>query len=257
MQDPVLRSSAVLKLIRVGAVVVPGPTDTTHKQDLSKVLLLMQSFCVGRRIDGFCAFPHKINQQNKTQDKHIHCNNMTIIKSSSPLSSLPTPATKQQSPGAGVSIETELSKTLNISWADARDLASYAGGKLDIIPGDSKTERRRRNSIIRCAIEADKQFPRKRIQKRRKVLSEEEKKIKKCWKPEHNNLIRRGYDMPRRYREYDMSRVYHSNSNALSGEEEKKIKKYWKPEHNILIKRGYDMPREDRPDRYRYNYSLW
>lgn len=139
------------------------------------------------------AFPHKINQQNKTNTSTAHCNNMTIIKSSS--SSSPTPATKQQSPG--VSIETELSKTLNISWADARDLASYAGGKLDIIPGDSKTERRRRNSIIRCAIEADKQFPRKRIQKRRKVLSEEEKKIKKYSKPEHNILIRRGYDMPR------------------------------------------------------------
>jgi len=194
------------------------------------------------------AFPHKINQQNKTNTSTAHCNNMTIIKSSS--SSPPTPATKQQSPG--VSIETELSKTLNISWADARDLASYAGGKLDIIPGDSKTERRRRNSIIRCAIEADKQFPRKRIQKRRKVLSEEEKKIKKYSKPEHNNLIRRGYDMPRRFREYDMSRCYHPNSKALSEEEEKKIKKYSKPEHNILIRRGYDMPREDR---YCYNYS--
>ena len=112
---------------------------------------------------------------------------MTIIKSTS---SSPTPATKYESPRS-VTIETELSKTLNISWADARDLASYARGKLVIFPGDSRTEQRRRNSIIRSAIEADKQFPRKRIQQRRKVLSGEEKKIRKYLKPEHNELIRR------------------------------------------------------------------
>ena len=61
-----------------------------------------------------------------------------------------------------VTIETELCKKLNISWADARDLASYARGKLDIIPGDTAAERSHRQAIIAAAIEADKQFPRKR-----------------------------------------------------------------------------------------------
>lgn len=123
---------------------------------------------------------------------------MTIIKPSSssphtPVAS-PAPKIKQQSTSS-MTIETELSKTLNISWADARDLASYARGKLDIIPGDKKTEQKRRNCIIRCAIEADKQVPRKRVPpKRRKKLSKEEQDIQKFKNPEHNSLIRWGLD---------------------------------------------------------------
>eukprot|EP00578_Thalassiosira_sp_NH16_P012891 CAMPEP_0181116216 /NCGR_PEP_ID=MMETSP1071-20121207/21833_1 /TAXON_ID=35127 /ORGANISM="Thalassiosira sp., Strain NH16" /LENGTH=96 /DNA_ID=CAMNT_0023200447 /DNA_START=91 /DNA_END=378 /DNA_ORIENTATION=+ len=92
-----------------------------------------------------------------------------------------------------MTIEVELIKTLNISWADARDLASYAQGKLDIIPGDKKTEQKRRSSIIACAIEADKQVPRKRVPpKRREKLSKEEQNIQKFKNPENNSLIRWG-----------------------------------------------------------------
>mmetsp|Transcript_24016 Transcript_24016/g.47704 ORF Transcript_24016/g.47704 Transcript_24016/m.47704 type:complete len:327 (+) Transcript_24016:395-1375(+) len=61
-----------------------------------------------------------------------------------------------------LTIEAELCKTLNISWADARDLSSYARGKLGIIPGDKVAEQTRRQSILTAAIEADKQFPKKR-----------------------------------------------------------------------------------------------
>ena len=61
-----------------------------------------------------------------------------------------------------LTIEAELCKTLNISWADARDLASYARGKLGIIPGDKVAEQTHRQSILTAAIESDKQFPKKR-----------------------------------------------------------------------------------------------
>ena len=62
------------------------------------------------------------------------------------------------------SIEAELCKKLNISWTDARDLTSYAQGKLDIIPGGdtTKIDQKCRECIITTAIEADKQFPKKR-----------------------------------------------------------------------------------------------
>ena len=60
------------------------------------------------------------------------------------------------------SIEAELCKKLKISWADARNLTSYARGKLDIIPGDTKIDQRCRECIITTAIEADKHFPKKR-----------------------------------------------------------------------------------------------
>eukprot|EP00985_Skeletonema_marinoi_P022265 scaffold14136_cov124-Skeletonema_marinoi.AAC.2 len=124
---------------------------------------------------------------------------MTIIKSSSsPTPAISTDCTIQQQP-TSMTIEAELSKTLNISWTDARDLASYARGKLDIIPGDTKAEQKRRNCIIRSAIEADKQVPRKRVQKRRKIPSKEEQNIQKFKNPEHNCLIRWGFDrLPRR-----------------------------------------------------------
>jgi hypothetical protein len=116
---------------------------------------------------------------------------MTIIKLSPPTSSKSASTVKQQSTST---IEAELSKTLGISWADARDLASYARGKLGVLPGDKKAEQRRRNSIIRCAIEADKQVPRKRVQRRKKVLSKEEQDIQKFSRPENNGLIRLGLD---------------------------------------------------------------
>eukprot|EP00577_Skeletonema_sp_RCC1716_P026369 CAMPEP_0113417832 /NCGR_PEP_ID=MMETSP0013_2-20120614/25868_1 /TAXON_ID=2843 ORGANISM="Skeletonema costatum, Strain 1716" /NCGR_SAMPLE_ID=MMETSP0013_2 /ASSEMBLY_ACC=CAM_ASM_000158 /LENGTH=158 /DNA_ID=CAMNT_0000304997 /DNA_START=331 /DNA_END=807 /DNA_ORIENTATION=- /assembly_acc=CAM_ASM_000158 len=61
-----------------------------------------------------------------------------------------------------LTIEAELCKTLNISWADARDLSSYARGKLGIIPGDKVAEQTHRQSILTAAIVADKQFPKKR-----------------------------------------------------------------------------------------------
>jgi hypothetical protein len=53
-----------------------------------------------------------------------------------------------------LTIEAELCKTLNISWADARDLASYARGKLGIIPGDKVAEQTHRQSILTAAIAA-------------------------------------------------------------------------------------------------------
>ena len=57
------------------------------------------------------------------------------------------------------SIEAELCKKLNISV----HLTSYARGKLDIIPGgDTNTDQKCRECIITTAIEADKQFPKKR-----------------------------------------------------------------------------------------------
>lgn len=56
------------------------------------------------------------------------------------------------------SIEAELCKKLNISV----HLTSYARGKLDIIPGDTKIDQKCRECIITTAIEADKQFPKKR-----------------------------------------------------------------------------------------------
>ena len=132
---------------------------------------------------------------------------MTIIKSSSSSSSKSATTAKQQSTIIVTTIEAELSKTLNISWADARDLASYARGKLDIIPGDKKTEHERRKSIIRCAIEADKQVPRKRVQKRRKILSKEERDVQKYKSPENNVLIRWGLD---RRPLYYYNPMYHS-----------------------------------------------
>ena len=63
--------------------------------------------------------------------------------------------TKTETP----TVEAELSKTLNIKWADARDLASYARGKLGIIPGDKVAEKERRQSILQAALEANAQCP--------------------------------------------------------------------------------------------------
>ena len=59
-------------------------------------------------------------------------------------------------------VEAELSKTLNIKWADARDLASYARGKLGIVPGDKVAEKERRQSILQAALEANAQCPKKK-----------------------------------------------------------------------------------------------
>ena len=90
------------------------------------------------------------------------------------------------------SIEAELCKTLQISWIDARDLASFARGKLNIIPGDKSQEKTRRQSILRVAIEADKAAPRKRVKpKKKKKLTKEEETIQRLKKAENNALIRR------------------------------------------------------------------
>jgi hypothetical protein len=61
-----------------------------------------------------------------------------------------------------MTVEADLCTELNISLADARELASYARGKLNIIPGDTMAEQIHRQSIFTTAMEADKQFPRKR-----------------------------------------------------------------------------------------------
>ena len=65
-------------------------------------------------------------------------------------------------------IEAELSKKLNISWADARDLASYARGRLGIVPGDTAAEKVQREVILEAAIEADRQHPKKRRKQKKK-----------------------------------------------------------------------------------------
>ena len=90
------------------------------------------------------------------------------------------------------SIEAELCKTLQISWIDARDLASFARGKLNIIPGDKSQEKTRRQSILRVAIEADKAAPRKRVlsKPKKKKLTKEEETIQRLKKAENNPLIR-------------------------------------------------------------------
>lgn len=91
------------------------------------------------------------------------------------------------------SIEAELSKILQISWIDARDLASFARGKLNIIPGDKSQEQTRRQSVLRVAIEADKAAPRKRVlskPKNKKKLTKEEETIQRLKKAENNALIR-------------------------------------------------------------------
>ena len=96
-----------------------------------------------------------------------------------------TKTTSQQS------IEAELCKTLQISWIDARDLASFARGKLNIIPGDKSQEKTRRESILRVGIEADKAAPRKRVlSKPKKKLTKEEETIQRLKKAENNALIR-------------------------------------------------------------------
>jgi hypothetical protein len=59
---------------------------------------------------------------------------------------------KQQT--ASMTIEADLCRELNISRADARDLAAYARGKLNIIPGDTMAEQIHRQSIFTTAIEA-------------------------------------------------------------------------------------------------------
>ena len=72
--------------------------------------------------------------------------------------------------------EAELSKTLNIKWVDARDLASCARGKLGIVPGDKVAEKERRQSILQAALEANAQCPKKKrpaVPKEPELSSEE------------------------------------------------------------------------------------
>ena len=60
-------------------------------------------------------------------------------------------------------IEAEVSRYLNISWADARDLVSYARGKHNVLPGDKNAEKIKRYAIIQSAIEADAHNPKKKL----------------------------------------------------------------------------------------------
>ena len=60
-------------------------------------------------------------------------------------------------------IEAEVSRYLNISWADARDLVSYARGKNNVLPGDKNAEKIKRYAIIQSAIEADAHNPKKKL----------------------------------------------------------------------------------------------
>lgn len=93
----------------------------------------------------------------------------------------PVPVVQKQKTAASSSsklltIEAELSKTLNISWADARELSAYARGTLSIIPGDKNADIVHRQAIVRAAIEADKSNPKKRVvSKPKPKVSEEER----------------------------------------------------------------------------------
>ena len=60
-------------------------------------------------------------------------------------------------------IEAEVSRYLNISWADARDLVSFAKGQHGVLPGDKNAEKAKRYAIIQSAIEADAHNPKKKM----------------------------------------------------------------------------------------------
>jgi len=60
-------------------------------------------------------------------------------------------------------IEAEVSRYLNISWADARDLVSFAKGKHNVLPGDKNAEKIKRYAIIQSAIEANAHNPKKKV----------------------------------------------------------------------------------------------
>ena len=98
-------------------------------------------------------------------------------------------------------VEAELSKTLNIKWADARDLASYARGKLGIVPGDTIAETERRQSILQAALEANAQCPKKKrpaapkepeLSYEERIRQEKIDKFAKKWGSEHE-WNHRGY----------------------------------------------------------------
>ena len=91
-----------------------------------------------------------------------------------PNSSAPAQATVRRAPTPKTStaaaatsklntIEAEVSQYLNISWADARDLVSYARGKHNVLPGDKAAEKAKRYAIIQSAIEADAHNPKKKL----------------------------------------------------------------------------------------------
>eukprot|EP00581_Thalassiosira_minuscula_P016692 CAMPEP_0183727754 /NCGR_PEP_ID=MMETSP0737-20130205/26326_1 /TAXON_ID=385413 /ORGANISM="Thalassiosira miniscula, Strain CCMP1093" /LENGTH=132 /DNA_ID=CAMNT_0025959471 /DNA_START=62 /DNA_END=457 /DNA_ORIENTATION=+ len=92
----------------------------------------------------------------------------------SPEGSHPHPAKTKP-----LTFEAELCKTLNISWADARELLAYAKGTLGILPGDKHAENSRRPDIILTAIEVDRAHPKKRVvhkKKKKPQLSPEERR---------------------------------------------------------------------------------
>lgn len=126
--------------------------------------------------------PSNYGKQNRT---HIQSNRMPAVTatehttpSSNPNYNFPDQATVRAA--KLTTIEAELVSYLNISWADARDLASYAKGKHGVLPGDKNGERIKRYAIIQSAIEADAQFPKKRLvpkQNKTPKLSAKEQRI--------------------------------------------------------------------------------
>eukprot|EP01083_Nonionella_stella_P038947 105914_1 len=92
-------------------------------------------------------------------------------------------------------VEAELSKTLNIKWADARDLASYARGKLGIVPGDKIAEKERHQSLLQAAVEANAQCPKKKrpAAPKEPELSYEERIRKEKIEKSAKKMARGGY----------------------------------------------------------------
>lgn len=125
--------------------------------------------------------PSNYGEQNPT---HIQSNRMptvTAIAYTTTSSNYNAPVQATVRAAKLSTIEAELVSYLNISWADARDLASYAKGKHGVLPGDKNGERIKRNAIIQSAIEADAQFPKKRLvpkQNKTPKLSAKEQRIR-------------------------------------------------------------------------------
>jgi len=84
----------------------------------------------------------------------------TVRRVQKQSTSTPPPATATSKLNT---IEAEVSRYLNISWADARDLVSYAKGKHNVLPGDKNAEKIKRYAIIQSAIEANAHNPKKKV----------------------------------------------------------------------------------------------
>ena len=83
----------------------------------------------------------------------------------------------------------------NIKWADARDLASYARGKLGIVPGDKIAEKERHQSLLQAALEANAQCPKKKrpAAPKEPELSYEERIRKEKIEKSAKKMARGGY----------------------------------------------------------------